>query len=83
MKSSVLVISEIIGLFVNTLTVDDKYSLCNSENLCKRNQMQLSKKQKSFSQFHAPFLKPASIFEHFEKEDDPHSLYISEFIKGA
>ena len=29
---SLLVLSEILGLFVNTLTADDKYSLRNSEN---------------------------------------------------
>ena len=30
---SLLVICEILGLFVNTLTVSEKYFLCNSENL--------------------------------------------------
>ena len=29
---SLLVMSEILGLFLNTLTADDKYSLRNSEN---------------------------------------------------
>ena len=29
---SLLVICEILGLFVNTLTADHKYSLCDSEN---------------------------------------------------
>ena len=33
LKMFLLVISEILGLFVNTLTADDKYSLCNKENL--------------------------------------------------
>ena len=32
-KMSLLVISEILGLFVNTLAADDKYSLRKSENL--------------------------------------------------
>ena len=35
-------------------------------------QMQLSKKQKTFSQFFTAFSKSRSDFEHFEKEYDPH-----------
>ena len=42
-KMFLLVISEILGLLVNTLTVDNKYSLSNSENLPQPIQMQLSK----------------------------------------
>ena len=41
-----LVICEILGHFVNTLTPDDKYSLRNSEPLLQPIQTQLSKKQK-------------------------------------
>ena len=48
---SLLVIGQILGLFVNTLTPDDKYSLRNSEFLLQTIEMQLSKKQKTFSQF--------------------------------
>ena len=33
-----------LGLFVNTLTADDKYSICNTLNLQQPIQMQLSKK---------------------------------------
>ena len=40
-----LVISEISGVFVNTLAFDDKYSLSNSENLVQPIEMQLSKKK--------------------------------------
>ena len=40
--------------------------------------MQLSEKQKTFSQFFAAFLKCISNFKRFEKKDDPHSLCISE-----
>ena len=32
-KISLLVKSGIVGLFVNTMTADEKYSLANSENL--------------------------------------------------
>ena len=41
---SLLVIYEILGLFVNTLTVDEKYPLYNTENSPQPNQMQLTKK---------------------------------------
>ena len=47
---SLLVICGILGLFINTLTEDDKYFLRNSENLPQPIQMQISKKQKTFSQ---------------------------------
>ena len=40
--------------------------------------MQLSKKQKTFSEFFSAFLKTISNFEHFGREDDPHSLCISQ-----
>ena len=46
-----LVISEIFGLFINKLTVDDKYSLCNTEKLTHSIQMQFSKKEKAFVTF--------------------------------
>ena len=64
---SQMVMSEILRLFVNTLTTDDKYSLCNRENLWQTIQMQLSKKQKTFSRFFPAFLKYAPNFEHFEE----------------
>ena len=56
-KRSLLVISEILWLFINTLTADEKYSLRNRENLLQLIQMILSEKQKSFNQFLAAFLK--------------------------
>ena len=36
--------SQILGLFVNTMTVDDKYSLLNRDNLTQPIHMQLSQK---------------------------------------
>ena len=33
LEKSLLVISKILGLFVNTLTADDKYSLTKRDNL--------------------------------------------------
>ena len=41
---SVLVICEVLGYFVNTLTVDGKYSLPTRENLPTQTQEQLSKR---------------------------------------
>ena len=37
---------EIVGLFVEKLTADDKYSLLNRNNLLQRLQMQLCQKEK-------------------------------------
>ena len=51
-KMSLLVISEIWGLFVNTLTADDKYSLHTSENFRQTIQVQLSKKLNFFPLFY-------------------------------
>ena len=65
---SLLLISENLALFVNKVTADDKYSLCNSETLQQPFQMQLSKKQKLFSELLALILKRTSNFEHFEKK---------------
>ena len=56
-KKSVLVICKIPRLFINTLSADGKNSLLNRDNLTQPIQMQLSGKQKTFSQFFAAFLK--------------------------
>ena len=72
-----LVICEILGHFVNTLTPDDKYSLRNSEPLLQPIQTQLSKKQKKkkdSSQLFAAFLNLTLDFKYFLKKDDPHGL---------
>ena len=42
LKMSLLVISKVLGLFVNALTADEKYSPGGSENLQQAIQMQLS-----------------------------------------
>ena len=52
-----LKICEFVGLFVNILIADDKYSLRNIGNLSEPIQIQLSKIQKYFSQFFAVFRK--------------------------
>ena len=76
---SLLVVCERFGLLVDTLTANEKYAPCNSENFLQQIQMQLSKKQKTFCEYLAPFLKFTSKFEHFEKKKrDTHCLCISE-----
>ena len=72
-KKSLLVIHKILRLFVNTLTVDDKHYLLNRDNLTQPIQMQLSQKQKTFSEFFFAFLKSILNFKHLPKKDDPHS----------
>ena len=46
-KMSPIVLGEILGVSVNTLTVDGKYSVQDCENLPLRIQMQLSEKEKN------------------------------------
>ena len=65
-------------MFVNTLTADDQYSLLNRDNLTQPIRTQLFQKQKAFSQYFLVFLKSTLIFEHLQKKDDLHSLFISE-----
>ena len=65
-KTSLLVRSEILGLFVKTLTAGYMYSRYNRETFPQPIQMQLSKKPETFSEVFIVFLKWASDFEHFE-----------------
>ena len=72
-KKSLLVIDKILRLFGNTLTVDEKHYLLSRDNLTERIQMQLSKKQKTFSEISLPFLNSLSNFKHLSRKQDPHS----------
>ena len=71
---------EILRLFVNALTADDKYSGSNMQNLPQQFQTPLSRKQKTFSGFFIKFLKCAWNLEHFQKKDEYPRLIISEII---
>ena len=71
---------EILRLFVNALTADDKYSGSNMQNLPQQIQTQLSRKQKTFSGFFIAFLKCSQNLEHFQKKDEYPTLIISEII---
>ena len=75
---SLLVICKILSPFVNILNSVDKYSLPNREYLMQLIQIKLSSKQNSFPWFFSSFSKSKLNFEHFEKKDDPHSVFISE-----
>ena len=79
-KKSPSVWCEILRLFVNALTGDDKYSGSNMQNLLQQFQTPLSQKQKTFSRFFIAFLKCAWNLEHFQKKDEYPSLIISEII---
>ena len=63
-----LKLCKILGLLVNTLTHDDKYSLLYRDNLTQPIQILLSQKQKTFSSLFSPFLKSTLNFEHFQKK---------------
>ena len=63
-----LVLCKILGLFVNTLTDDRKYSLLYRGNLTQQMQILLSQKSKTFSQFSCEILKTTLNFEHFQKK---------------
>ena len=79
-KKSPSVWCEILRLFVNALTADDKYSGSNMQNFPQQFQTPLSQKQKIFSWFFSAFVKCAWNLEHFQKKDKYPSLIISEII---
>ena len=70
-----------LGLFVNPLTVDDKYCLLKRGNLLQHFQMQLSQKRKTFAEFFFAFSEFRFNFERFRKKDDPPSSCIFEFTE--
>ena len=72
-KKSLWVICKILGLFVNPLSVDNKYSVLKRGNVLQHFQMQLSQKPKIFSLFFfLRFLNLDSILNIFKmKKDDP------------
>ena len=56
----------------------DKCSLPNTDNLMQPIHIQLSQKLKTFSEFFSAFSKSRLNFEHFQKKDDAHTLFICE-----
>ena len=67
-KKSLLLTCQILGLLVNTLAADQKYPVVNRDNLTIPIKMQLSQKQKKFSELFAASLKSTISFQCFEKK---------------
>ena len=70
-EKSLLLARQILGLLVNTLATDEKYAVLKRDNLTIPIQIQLSQKQKTFSQFLCAFLKSLLNFKYFEKKMTP------------
>ena len=64
-------IHKILRLFFKTLTVNEKHDLLNRDNLRQPIHLQLSQKQKTFSELFFSFLKSSLNFKHLAKKDDP------------
>ena len=77
---SPLVTSQILRLFVNTLTPDDKYSRRNMQIFWQQFKTPLSQKRKTFWGFFIAFLKCAWNLEHSEKKEEYPSRIITEII---
>ena len=56
----------------------DKCSLPITDNLMQPIHIQLYQKLKTFSQLFPAFSKSRLNFEHFQKKDEAHSLFICE-----
>ena len=68
LEKTFLVICKGIRLFVNTLTADDKCFLLNRDNSRQPIQMELSEKQKTFSEFFSAILKSRLNFKQLKKK---------------
>ena len=79
-KKSPSVWCEILSLFINALTADDKYSGSNMQNFPQQFQTPLSKKQKILSRYFIASMKCGWNLEHFQKKDEYSSLIISDII---
>ena len=79
-KRLVLVTSEHLEQFVNTLTADYQHSRYNRDNLWQQVPRQISLKVNNFSGFFMGFLKSTLNLEYFEKKDQSESLIITEVI---
>ena len=74
----VLVRSEALGQFVNTMTAVYNYFRWNLENLPQQVQTLISQKGKTLSGFFIASLESMLNLEYFEKKDQSHSLSINE-----
>ena len=58
---------KVLRLFVNTVTADDKYSLVARDKSMQTIQINLSEKQKTFSEFLCAFSESTPNFELLQK----------------
>ena len=61
-------IRKIPRLLLNIFTIDDKHYVLNRDNLTERIEMQLSKKQQTFSGISFVFLNALLNFKHLPKK---------------
>ena len=66
LEKSLLVSVNVLRLFVNTLTADDKYSLISKDNSIETIQKHLFQKRNILSEFFSAFFESALNFEHFQ-----------------
>ena len=79
-RKSALFKFEILGLIINRLTADDKYSRGNIQNLTQEIQTAISQKQKTFSGIFITYLKSITNSEAFVKKVESASLSICEIF---
>ena len=79
-KKCRLVRFEILELFVNTLTTDDKYSSRNIQNLTQQLQTTMSEKQKTFYRIFITYVKSRTSSDDFVKKDESTSLSFYDII---
>ena len=79
-KKCRLVRFEILELFVNTLTTDDKSSSRNIQNLTQQLQTTMSQKQKTFYRIFITYVKSRRSSDDFVKKDESTSLSIYDII---
>ena len=67
-EKALLLIYNVLVHLGNTLAVYENYPILNRDNLTIPIQMQLSEKEKTFSEFFSAFLKSTLNFKYFEKK---------------
>ena len=78
LRKSAIFKFEILGLILNRLTADDKYSRRNIQNLTQELQTAISQKQKTFFGIFITYLKSITNSEAFTKKVESANLSISE-----
>ena len=71
---------EILELFVNTLTTDDKYSSRNIQNLTQQLQTTMSQKQKTFYRIFITYVKSRRSSDVFAQKDESPGFSLYEII---